>query len=1697
MCAVFGRVGITLRKWDVLGLSDKGGGAVYNFFMAETMSVDIAEVKHQESPPITAEAVLKKVRDRNSYREAVRLVREVGENVPVSRIIFGEQDRKAVEDRVVFDRLKKYREGLARYRLQLEERGMSPVDINVEVVDFVDRAAKLGVVAAARDWEREALVKVEEMRKQERENAEKELMEVKAAEAVEQEETEKRKKKSVIETVKGWFGGKEKPKQERTEKQDKSPKMSRRNFLIGAGMVGLGAVTVTTLEAAAAYFLETDTPAEAVKKIDLPEGKIDRWEKKENAEDNFKEVRSRIAKCEAMEVVIGDAAIAGDVKAEVLRRQGVGGQEWGIFQDKLSNAGVNSGDLLRVVAQTDANGELAQKLVGMMDRAGKNDVRPVLELVSAMTDVRAELRKLADVPGRLVEIYSSPGGRDTLKRLGYDVDSLEFKLTSEFGNTEKKAQVEKRSGETPIIWEENASGEDVLVMRNGDKHFVGRFYEEVKPHEKENAKHVVSRWQKMMETAGSVDQEEAIDYAKFAQWEYDTFRFGRKLNSGGTLSEEEQRIFDRGQNRLRRLEESLVKRGLEADEAKELVNEAKSGNLRSFRQLQRQLDVGGMAVFKTDVGTESAEENSITMFVRLALKKGGMTRENMESAAFDLQNNLHLVDSRLRGEAKEVYPANEENTEVLNRKVIENRLRDGGVHDREKAVLMEELARMDQEDREENRRRFLEVLTGKREIGDYIRWQRGAPEIVWSDGEKVTGRFARDYQVDSGDNKTLLQAVQAEGELWNSGTDFLTRLGYRNLSYLLKQAETASGASDPSMQMLEAMIGVGVGFQETYGPRPEGIRRSDLYGLVYIHDQATTLARGRVLEDLVPDTGRPAKDFLVAEGGDKEWGMVASKLETYQFSQMLRAAQTDEKVMKAYMNWVPMGAAEGMPMFGVEAAGRYFFGKDSNQLNRAEMAILAGLIQRPGKYAPRKYEEVPENEWKKPGVREFRAVDNSQVTKDRALTIIANRQNLGVWTAAEADEARRQLEQVEFKYQMPEGKKNNIPGGTPWDPANPTIDLGPIRVVMTGTHAEMRQVVPERVGAKELGLEIEMSPEQKRLAETMDKAIGKEAVGITAVEDSQLAADIASVWADITQIKGESLSYKQFGDRLREFVREKGWDGRSSEYGIKLVEKPEGAVLSRSWQCGEGMILVAGMLAEMNPNYRFTNMLSLPTERGVVDLVAPLEENKRRRFVRNDGIEYFDADLKKPLMEQFEVGDMVVSYRKGSSSDDSGHIVMIVDKGEMGDGKGGKKKIVRLIDINFDERGSMSSRTVAEENIRQNLYPGDLLHVVVMRQTGLEHGPVQELDKLKADDPRRNVQKVIPVEVESRMGVLPVFKGYSASGGDGRDFAGVAMQYFDSGAKLRAEENPSGVLAEVPVPMGNAMKPLLAAFMLYDDEVNGRRWDVEQYNFTAASGKQIFLDRKDPGTELVVNFSAYGNTSGGRENLHNSLAKMLDVPFQDAMKQLMNKDEKAWGNFCAFAEKFGINVVDLTGEQLREPTRYAATGRDVYATNLAELGHGMAVFFNAEKYFPDDAPLVRAVTKSREAVFDANLREKARKKSNNGDKENDLWDEGANGVCDTKSGEVVIGTDLGTASVELVVRNTGSGYEVGVGVARGQRYEKETRMMEVGAGITVPSKTKLIPKDIGMASVANAGKAIGPLASAPVVKMGMDVVFGK
>ncbi|MEO2166517.1 MAG: transglycosylase domain-containing protein, partial [bacterium] len=64
-----------------------------------------------------------------------------------------------------------------------------------------------------------------------------------------------------------------------------------------------------------------------------------------------------------------------------------------------------------------------------------------------------------------------------------------------------------------------------------------------------------------------------------------------------------------------------------------------------------------------------------------------------------------------------------------------------------------------------------------------------------------------------------------------------------------------------------------------------------------------------------------------------------------------------EAILEAYLNEIYLGQRGARGVYGVAEASRFFFGKNSSEIDVGEAAMLAGLIRAPSAYSPRRYPE--------------------------------------------------------------------------------------------------------------------------------------------------------------------------------------------------------------------------------------------------------------------------------------------------------------------------------------------------------------------------------------------------------------------------------------------------------------------------------------------------------------------------------------------------------------------------------------------------------------------------------------------------------------------------------------------------------------------------------------------------------------------
>ncbi len=153
----------------------------------------------------------------------------------------------------------------------------------------------------------------------------------------------------------------------------------------------------------------------------------------------------------------------------------------------------------------------------------------------------------------------------------------------------------------------------------------------------------------------------------------------------------------------------------------------------------------------------------------------------------------------------------------------------------------------------------------------------------------------------------------------NQGTK-RTVVPFENISRNLKNATVAIEDSE---------------FYQHYGIQPKAILRAILVNL--------RLKAGYVGQGGSTLTQQVVKNSILT--GDKT---ITRKLKEWVLSMKLERVMTKEQILSLYLNETPYGGN----IYGVEEAGRSFFGKKASSLSLAESAYIAALPQAPSFYSP-------------------------------------------------------------------------------------------------------------------------------------------------------------------------------------------------------------------------------------------------------------------------------------------------------------------------------------------------------------------------------------------------------------------------------------------------------------------------------------------------------------------------------------------------------------------------------------------------------------------------------------------------------------------------------------------------------------------------------------------------------------------------
>ena len=131
-------------------------------------------------------------------------------------------------------------------------------------------------------------------------------------------------------------------------------------------------------------------------------------------------------------------------------------------------------------------------------------------------------------------------------------------------------------------------------------------------------------------------------------------------------------------------------------------------------------------------------------------------------------------------------------------------------------------------------------------------------------------------------------------------------------------------------------------FLEHRGFDPRGLARA-----VWVNLKTRSLAQGgsTITQQLV-------KNLMARRGKN-----IFQKINELFLSLMLEVSMEKEKILERYLNEVYLGQVGNLEVHGVAEGAKHFFGKRVDEINLAEIALLAGLIRGPGYYSPYRYRD--------------------------------------------------------------------------------------------------------------------------------------------------------------------------------------------------------------------------------------------------------------------------------------------------------------------------------------------------------------------------------------------------------------------------------------------------------------------------------------------------------------------------------------------------------------------------------------------------------------------------------------------------------------------------------------------------------------------------------------------------------------------
>jgi len=559
-------------------------------------------------------------------------------------------------------------------------------------------------------------------------------------------------------------------------------------------------------------------------------------------------------------------------------------------------------------------------------------------------------------------------GKAVLKRLG--IDMTDFKLHKELVGEglmlEDIKEGVKKTG--CLLLSRNKSDDSVVFIGHDEKVQLFQFDRSSEGINRAQAKFILKRLTNLTQKDISDESLASLptkEFIKFQSWIYKEYKNllekkskhvsqikeGKKIPSGSSqdLSEDDffKKIDDKLASQREEPQDSFIGRinfilkdlekRVNEKASLDLVSSAIRGDLEAFNLLMSTMTPGGKSIFNDK---KSCLEKSDTYEIILneASIGGPLSKEKLVTTAQKYSSNLFLEN-------------------IVDRVASD-----------------EDQRRSSSGESVDYKRMMSDIVSGRMTLQQVADLNFGSTKFIYHDKDgRLDGSHLGDTNAErikvteptSEVPEKLLKILDiTEHEAWESGKEYLIEFIERNalnkFNNALKIGDPMppTGSSSNTITAIESVLFPGpFDFYSSSDPEKKDkkymFRRTDLYGTKYLMHLYEALKNDKAVPDLYEF------DYLHSPGTPQDpepngINRMCAKLE----SKILERDFINDKkfgnkaIIDLLVQYVPIGSAQGIQLYGLEAGANYYFGKKLSEVNDGEMAVLVGMIQGPTEYSP-------------------------------------------------------------------------------------------------------------------------------------------------------------------------------------------------------------------------------------------------------------------------------------------------------------------------------------------------------------------------------------------------------------------------------------------------------------------------------------------------------------------------------------------------------------------------------------------------------------------------------------------------------------------------------------------------------------------------------------------------------------------------